>query len=248
MSASPIFLVHATRSTAVRTTWSQAAFSFQARHGRFRKAGDLGLADPLFHAGVLTVARLESRGLPGHDAGPVPSGVGEDRGDAVSVDVGEGELGAGVGAFLAQDQPVAFGHEERSIMPVASATDAPSRNTSPSPWSGRSAGCQHSSGMASTMRWIRASTGNPKENPTPPSTHAAANAWVAPAESERVRTRGPVHCPLSASWTGRACSGKCGDGHVEDFDVVGGGVRPGIPGPQQAGVPEHVEDGVRDSR
>src|SRR3954447_10107981 len=32
-----------------------------------------------------------------------------------------------------------------------------------------------------------------KENSTPRSTHAWAKAWVAPAESLRARTRGPVH-------------------------------------------------------
>ena len=93
-------------------------------------------------------------------------------------------------------------------MPVASATQAPSRKSLPSPWSVCSAGCQHCSGMASTIRWIRVSTGNPKENPTPRSTHAAANAWVAPAESLRASSRGPSHVPGSSPGRGRACSGS----------------------------------------
>ena len=35
-------------------------------------------------------------------------GVGGERGDPVAVDVGDGELGAGVGAFLADDDPHPF--------------------------------------------------------------------------------------------------------------------------------------------
>ena len=91
---------------------------------------------------------------------------------------------------------------------MASATHAPSRMSLPSPWSVWIAGCQHDSGMASTIRWIRVSTGNPKENPIPRSTHAAANACVAPAESERASTRVPSQVPGSSPGMGRACSGS----------------------------------------
>jgi len=86
-------------------------------------------------------------------------------------------------------------------MPVASATHAPSRSSSPSSM----AGCQHSGGIRSTMAWTRSSMGNPKENSTPRLRQAAANRWVAPAESERASTRGESGSP----GRGRACSGTC---------------------------------------
>jgi hypothetical protein len=54
------------------------------------------------------------------------------------------------------------------------------------------------------MRWMRSSTGNPKENRTPRSRQAAANACVAPAESERASTRSEPGSP----GRGRACSSR----------------------------------------
>ena len=55
------------------------------------------------------------------------------------------------------------------------------------------------------MAWIRASTGNPKENHTPRSRHAAAKAWVAPAESERGTTRTDSGSPgRGRAWAGNA--------------------------------------------
>jgi hypothetical protein len=63
----------------------------------------------------------------------------------------------------------------RSSMPVTSTTQAPSRI----PPSDSIAGSQQCSGTRSTIAWIRVSTGNPKENHTPRSWHAAAKAWVA---------------------------------------------------------------------
>ena len=102
VSAKAISLVQAIRSVAVSTTSSQAAFSFQARQGRFRSPVALACADAVLDAGVLAVAQLQPGELAGHDPG---RGVGEERGDPMPVDVGEGQLGAGVGAFLAQDQP-----------------------------------------------------------------------------------------------------------------------------------------------
>jgi hypothetical protein len=85
-------------------------------------------------------------------------------------------------------------------MPVTSTTQAPSRI--PPPVS--IAEAQQWSGTRSTMPWIRASTGNPKENHIPRSRHAAAKAWVAPAESERATTRAEPGSP----GFGRACSGN----------------------------------------
>jgi hypothetical protein len=95
----------------------------------------LALADAVFDPGVLAVPQLQPGDLVADD----PAGcVGEERGDAVPVDVGEGELSARVRAFLAQDEPRPSGQEDRPIMPVASATQAPSRSPSSS-----MAGCQH---------------------------------------------------------------------------------------------------------
>ena len=67
--------------------------------------GGLAFADAVFDPGVLAVPQFQPGGLPGDDAA---GRVGEERGDPVPVGVGEGELGAGVRAFLAQDQPRAF--------------------------------------------------------------------------------------------------------------------------------------------
>ena len=74
--------------------------------GEVAQPGCLGFSDPVLDAGVLAVPQLQAGGLPGHHT---RLGVGQDRGDPVSVDVGEGQLCAGVGAFLAQDQPGPFG-------------------------------------------------------------------------------------------------------------------------------------------
>ena len=59
--------------------------------------GGLGLADAVLDPGMLAVPQLESGGLSRDEAG---AGVGEDRSDPVTVDVAEGQLGAGVGPFL----------------------------------------------------------------------------------------------------------------------------------------------------
>lgn len=75
---------------------------------------------------------------------------------------------------------------------VASATHAPSR-ISPSE---SMAGYQPSARLrVSTASQTRASTGNPKENPTPRSRQAAAKRWVAPAVSERTTTAGAPGSP-----------------------------------------------------
>ena len=47
----------------------------------------------------------------------------------------------------------------------------------------------------STASQTRASTGNPKENPTPRSRQAFANLWVAPAESQRTTAAGAPSAP-----------------------------------------------------
>jgi hypothetical protein len=100
-------------------------------------------------------------------------------------------------------------------MPVASATHAPSRSPSSS-----MAGCQHSSGMRSTIRRMRSSTGNPKENPTPRLRQAAANRCVGPG-----RVRACQH-PWAGGVTGPrpGILRQLGQGHVQHLHMIGGGV------------------------
>ncbi len=55
----------------------------------------------------------------------------------------------------------------------------------------------------STASQTRASTGNPKENPTPRSQQAWANLWVAPAESQCTTTAAAPGLSRSGRhWTG----------------------------------------------
>lgn len=88
------------------------------------------------------------------------------------------------------------------------------------------------------MGWIRPSTGNSKGNSMPRWAHAAATAWVGPAESGRGSSltllEGPDHVLAAGSTTGRACSGSPGQRHVEHRDVVGCGVRPPVRRSQRA--------------
>jgi hypothetical protein len=90
-----------------------------------------------------------------------------------------------------------------SVMSVASATQAPSRICP----SASMAGIQHWAGIWFTIAWIPMLTANPNENPTPRSRQAAANPWVAPAESDRANSLG--ESGLSGSpGRGRARSGS----------------------------------------
>jgi hypothetical protein len=92
---------------------------------------------------MLAVSQLQARDLAGDHAA---AGVGEERRHPVPVDVGEGELRARMGRSLRRISRDPSGHDDRSIMPVASATQAPSRSPSSS-----IAGCQHWRG--SDPRW-----------------------------------------------------------------------------------------------
>ncbi len=64
--------------------------------------GDLGLADAVLDAGVLAVAQFQAGELTRYHR---ISGVGQEPCDAVPVGIGERQLGAGMRAFFAQDQP-----------------------------------------------------------------------------------------------------------------------------------------------
>ncbi len=116
--------------------------------GEVAQAGLLAFADAVFNPGVLAVAQLQPGRLPGNHAG---SGVGEECGDAVPVHVGEGELRPGWGRSLRKISREPSGQEDRSIMPVASAAQAPSRRSSQASM----AGCQHWGGIRFTMAWMR---------------------------------------------------------------------------------------------
>lgn len=69
--------------------------------GQVTQAGVFGGADAVLDAGVAAVPQFQVGEL-------AAFGVGEEAGDTESVGVGEAELRAGVGAFLAQDQPGAL--------------------------------------------------------------------------------------------------------------------------------------------
>ncbi|GAB3838586.1 hypothetical protein GCM10028799_79480 [Kribbella italica] len=60
--------------------------------GQVPEAGVFAGADPVLDAGVGAVLHFQVGEL-------TAGGVGEEGGEPVAVDVGEGELGAGVGAF-----------------------------------------------------------------------------------------------------------------------------------------------------
>lgn len=61
-------------------------------------AGVLGVGDAVLAAGALPVSGLQCCDV-------LAGVVGGEAGDAVAVDIGQGQLGAGVGAFLAGDDP-----------------------------------------------------------------------------------------------------------------------------------------------
>ena len=82
------------------------------------------------------------------------------------------------------------------------------------------------------MRWIRASTGNPKENSTP-RVHAACGERV--GRAGRIR---PGQQPRTAPGHRARRPGVFGQRrqrHVQHGDVVGGGVGAGVAGAQQPG-------------
>jgi len=66
--------------------------------------------------------------VPDFEVGELPAaGVGEERGEPVSADVGEPQLRAGVRPFPADDQPGPLWPGVEVTQPVISATCAPSR-------------------------------------------------------------------------------------------------------------------------
>ncbi len=95
-----------------RATWTVAGTRI------FSAAGQA--ADPILAPRPLPVASFQVGELPA-------AGVGGEGGEPVAVDVGEAQLGAGVGAFLTHDDPHRRRQPDRSSRPVISATQAPGR-------------------------------------------------------------------------------------------------------------------------
>ncbi len=123
-------------------------------------------------------------------------------------------------------------HASRSMSDVSSVTQAPSRTDS-----SISMACSQSSSWArSSASLTLSSMGNPIETRRHRVAQASTNAWVAPAESARTRigwTTAPGGSP--SSMTEPPLLRQLGDGRVEDGDVVGRVVGPGVARPQQTG-------------
>ena len=68
--------------------------------GQAAKPAVFGVADPVFHPGVLALPEFQ-----GCDVVPAGGGVGEQDLETVAVEVGESVLRAGVGTFAAADDP-----------------------------------------------------------------------------------------------------------------------------------------------
>jgi hypothetical protein len=97
-------------SWAISTSSSQTSFGGEVAEGQLLEAGLLGGADAVLDARAGAVAPFE-RGDVGRWL------IGEDDLEAMALVVGERELGAGVGALAADDQP-APGRPGREIHPV----------------------------------------------------------------------------------------------------------------------------------
>ena len=129
--------VWSSRSGRPRPARPPARRCSRPRPGKGSCAGRcLGLANAIFDAGVLAVPQLQAGYLAG-DA--TAGGVGEERGDAVASTSVNVSCAPGCGRSLRRISRDPSGQDDRSIMPVASATHAPSR----SPSSSSIAGCQH---------------------------------------------------------------------------------------------------------
>jgi hypothetical protein len=94
----------------------------ESMEGQVRQASVLGVTDPVLTPGAEAVADLQIGQLAlclVRRYGRVP----------VPVDVRDPQLGADVRDFLADDDRIPAGREDRSSTPVMSATHAPSRST-----------------------------------------------------------------------------------------------------------------------
>lgn len=149
--------------------------------GGVAQAGGTGGADTVLGTGTPAVTQSESRD---RDAG----GVGGERGEPQAVGVGRAQLGAGVRAFSAGDQP----HPLRSALdtlPSSSAPQAPSRISPP----GSVAAVQAEAETFGTAWWIWSVVVMPTEYDShlPHWASQATNSWVPPPESVRISVRRP---------------------------------------------------------
>ncbi len=188
------------------------------------QAGGFEFADAVLHAGVLAVTQLEPGKLSGDDAG---GGVGEKRGHAHTVGVGEPQLRSRVGALFAQDQPVS-GRPTAEVNQICGLGDP---RPVPHPAIGVDRGIPTVSEVEGVDGVLHAGIdGVPEREPHTGCWQAAANAWVAPAESQRTSTRGGSGSPGTVRPIGRPLERL-----LQDGDVVSGGVGAGVAGPEQPG-------------
>jgi len=161
----------------------------------------------------MTVAQLKFREL---GSGATGAGVRGERGDPVPVDVGDGQLRAGVGAFLADDHAHALGPTLQVQQvgefgdPCAVAIRRGRRTQAPT----------HPRDEFEQVRGV-----DGKENPT---------EYDNRCEVIQSRTRGstqPVDPDqhLAARPGPRPVARELRDGALDNRDVVGGGVRPALP-------------------
>ena len=94
--------VQAVRSPARATRAHQIRFCARSCSGRLASPVSFALRHAVLAAGSAPVPQLEVGQLTSRAAG---GGVGRKRGDPVAVDVGDPQLSAGMGPFLADDDP-----------------------------------------------------------------------------------------------------------------------------------------------
>jgi len=113
--------------------------------GQVPQSAVFAVADPVFHAGVLTLPELQ-----GCDVVPAGGGVGEHDLETVAVEVGEPELRAGMGTFATTDDPRA-GRPGAEVEQPVSSMISPLLRGGPS---ALTAEIQASAGTSSMASWI----------------------------------------------------------------------------------------------
>ena len=207
----------ASRSWASRISSSHVSLVGEAVEGQPREAELAGLGDAVLDARVQPVADLQR-----DDVGVVL--VGQKALVAVSVDVGEAQLGAGVRAFLAHDQPRSLGPAPRgrggrSARPPRRPRAACRRRRAPAATRRRPAPARRGRRSRSCSSPTRTRSGGRATR--------SANSCVAPALSDRARI-----ATGSSAWRSATSAGSCASACVKDHHMVGGGVGARVAGPQ----------------
>ena len=177
--------------------------------GQISHAGVFAAADPVFAAGPVAVPLFQGGEL-------TFPGVGDEAGDAVAVDVGDPQLGAGMGAFPADDDA----HAGR---PVRSGRAAGSARRRRHPRVGRRRRCRPGSRPVRAGHATAAATGAVTANPTEYSKPSSVTAAGRRA-CRRRRRCGPA--------PGRVRRRGVGSTPPQHGDVVGGVVGVGPARPQ----------------